>query len=453
MQNKQVDNMLKQALQSKEIPSEKLVQSVKQEYQQMQSGKKIRLGRPMSRMVLAVACVMFLVLPAFFVITDFFGLQSPNVSPETPPVLVQGDSTTDQNAITNPAPEQSVLLQNFLQSSGHQAAMRWQDFWDNYDRESSFGIAQGADLSGVPERYWSYVPSSMAMVAELTAIMEDYQLRYLGQMLDLRTQDEVRQSIAYAPFFTAEDIFYNGWQFDCGTFHIEGHFFGHMFSMRQSPKDVFDASLRQIRNPEEFTIWAYINTHGQTVLLLQNEMISHIIKETETAFLVLSIFTGMEDALGEIGLSPFDNEYLERAANAIDFSQIRSEIPDLDEERQERRTTHALGISHLVGTWQAGEHVITITAERNLRWSNMGSSGASETEMSDGDFIKQGDISLVGDRFAFEMSGVVTRENDLGGLLHQLDTGWEMEFWYNPETQTLTHADWQEYTHVFVRIS
>ena len=437
MTDRHLDSLLKKALQVDEKPSSSLLRQVKVAVKEGGSTRVHKSTPPIFKRLLPVALFFAIVISAAAFGANFLGAQD-LLLPNNQAAGVVG--TEDIEGKEELPPVALITLQGFVGSPEHSAAVRWQNFLDSYDMEATLAqVGNDPDWGGVPPAYWVYGAYSMEMVEEIRAIAAYYNLSLVGEMLDIHTSDELLESIAYGPIFTDDSIWFSGWQFESGNFRLEGGFEDMIFSMTSSRKGVFFNMSRNIQDPTAFTQWNFKNIHGQTVLLAQSPFASLLIKETETAFIVVSLV---------VGVDPITPSCLEAFANVIHFENLRTEVPDLRETFQEQRELLNASVYHLVGTWRAGEHELIIRDDRSVRFTNSESartySGANP--LLPGGWSMNGEISPNGQgSFLIEIHAMMSHSED---SLPLIDNWWKKTFYYDGY---LHHTDWEGVALVFTR--
>ena len=488
-----VNNILKQALASDEMPSATLIRQVKQESNQTTAQhKKKHYGSVSFRHFVSAAAVLLVIIGSTVLSGNLFGARdalfsSPN-DPSPPPIahvptnehIAPVSFSLSDLLLPNYHDEMDVLsLQGPVGRPEHSALARWKYFQSNYDQDQALLIAADEDfreyhqgirterdpLFDVPSEYMSLGIYTMEMVEEIRAILDEYNLTLLGNMLPLHTTEELSRNISYGPIFTNDSVFFSGWQFESGTFHIEGGFQdNYVFSLRASRKGVFDTTHRTLHDITAFEEWHFENIHGTPLLLAQSPEHAFVIADTETALIIASLHTGwLEEP------NAFTAEDLEAFANLIDFRQIRSEIPDFQEEFETERNERIASISSLVGDWtlfrsesadgtilpQALDRGIEIRADRSMQyWYGVPESGFTEENHASGgipfgSWYLNGELNHHnGNEFKIQVIGMFTT-HDAPDLLVMLPY---MSLHYDPATGLLQHTDWEGNRHYFRKI-
>jgi hypothetical protein len=260
----------------------------------------------------------------------------PQPDDEIVDIFELSDGTTEERS------QQLVSLQGFAGSPEHAAAVEWQDFINSYDVVAAAAAVDATeDWGGVPERYRHYGVFSLEMVAKVDEITEKHGLSLFGEMLELNNKDEFLESIAFGPIFTDSRIEFMGYQFSSGTFQFDG--WGLVdFQFRASRKGVFDNVFLNIRSVDDYTDWNYNNAHGYELVLTQSGYKSLILLETDIFFIAVNIMAGTDS---------FSQADLENFADMIDFSQLRSEVPDFGSALEERRNELNVAVFSLFSEW------------------------------------------------------------------------------------------------------
>ena len=494
-----VNNILKQALTSDEMPSASLIRQVKQESKHTQTRRKKKdHGSVSFRHFVSAAAVLLVIIGSTVLSGNLFGARDALFSsPNDPsPSLTAHAPTNERIApvsfslhdllLPNYHDEMDVLsLQGPVGRPEHSALARWKYFESHYDQDQALLIAADEDykayhhhgtsderdpLFDVPSEYSSLGIYTMEMVEEIRTILDEYNLTLLGNMLPLHTAEELSRNISYGPIFTDDSVFFNGWQFESGTFHIEGTYNrSFMFSLRASRKGVFDTTYLTQHDITAFEEWHFENIHGTHLLLAQSPDISLIIAETETTFFFVHIGAGSSANAWLPDQPHFTAEDLEAFANLIDFRQIRSEIPDFQEEFETERNERIASISSLVGEWShlhtiSNENLLTsyanrgieIRADRSMQyWYGVPESGFTEENLASGgvpfgSFFINGELNHhSGNEFEIEIIGMMAYNGapDIDVILPY------MSLHYNPATGLLRHTDWEGNRHFFERSS
>ena len=305
MQDREIDSAMRQALASDEMPNPMLLQEVKQ---RAKHSLPVPRGRGRAMRHLLIAALLLSLVASAAATVRMFRLQDLALS-EPQQIVVE---TTDGAFQTVYAT--TITLQGFAGSREHSAALRWQEFWQQYTAENPLDTATAQDwvVSPVYQVYGAY---SLEMAAQIREIAAMYDLRLLGAMLELETAAEFQQSIAKGPLFTCDSVWFMGYQFESGTFQFDGMYGDILFQLRASRKGVFDNTFLNIWDAGYAQEWAYETAFGFPVVLIQNEDRSLLLFEAETHFIVASIWAGAANV--------FDQAALERFADMIDFGQIR----------------------------------------------------------------------------------------------------------------------------------
>jgi len=264
---------------------------------QRQGSSRLRKG-----LVAAAACVFIVAGSITAFATNLFGLRD---------LVLPGGEQSDQ----------MISLQGFMGSAEHNAAAEWKSFLDAYDVEAALEAA-GNDWGDVPEAYRMYGAYDLEMTGKIDEIAGKYGLSLFGEFF-ARTQEELQASIADGPLFTDASIWFEGYQFESGTFQFDAGYGDLMFQFRSSRKGVFDNVFLPVGDAAEYAEWNYENAHGTPLLLMQSGHKSLILLETDAAFIVVNVLAG-NDGLGWGGTAfPFDSGKLERLADLIEFAQLK----------------------------------------------------------------------------------------------------------------------------------
>ncbi|MDR2600370.1 MAG: anti-sigma factor [Oscillospiraceae bacterium] len=100
--------------------------------------------------------------------------------------------------------------------------------------------------------------------------------------------------IAYGSFLDESLIVYPGYVYDLGTFRFDGYYGDSGFSIRSTRKGTFDLVYGIVSDISAYEQWPYVNTYGTKILLLQDEISSVIIVDTDEAFIMITVNGGSE---------------------------------------------------------------------------------------------------------------------------------------------------------------
>ena len=450
MKTHDIDLLLKEALQSKELPPPALIHQVKSVANLEAPRKQRRCGSRLLRNLAIAAFCLVIGVSAIAFPANFFGLRD----------LILPDTETDTIIIERPdgaleeLSVQLISLQGFAGSPEHAAAVAWQNFLDTYDIEATLGATDNS-WGEVPEQYWVYGAYSLEMVDKIHEIMERYGLALFGERLDIRTPEELQASIAYGPLFSDDSIWFAGYQFTCGTFQFDGQFGEIGFQVRSSRKGVFDNVFLNIGNIADYTEWNYENVHGTQLLLMQSDHKSLILLETEMTFIIVNIMTGTIE--------------LEQFADLIDFGQLRNEVPDLREAFEAERNERSEAVSAFTGRWthvrsalddgielsmSETENGLEISEDRKiLIWHGEGAlefHTGDSTDFAPGGWIITGELIPNG-RYAFEINTSSMISHYTVNL--KTEMWWEMQLQYDPVSGLLRHTDGEGIHHFYTRAS
>ena len=463
--NRDVDTILKEALQSNELPPPVLIHQVKAAAEDAKRNKQKRGGSRLLKQLAVAALCLIVGLSATALATNFFGLWDLALpDPELSFFVEHPDGTVEEQ------PVQLISLQGFAGSPEHAAGVAWQTFLNAYDLEATLA-ATGNSWGDVPEQYWMYGAYSLEMVEKIHEIAERYELSLLGAMLDIRTQEEFQKSIASGPLFADDSVGFMGYLFESGTFRLDGYFEKIGFQLGSSRKGVFDNVFLNVGDIANFEEWNYENVHGTTLLLMQRDYQSLIFLETETAFITVNILAGTEGNRLYTGAAPFTRDEMEQFADLIHFEHLREGPPDpeLMAMFEEQRRGAEEAIVFLVGEWK---HVRSEDSDGNLLpmpeeedWLKIKENrsifflrgeGAwaaytvNSTYLRPGGWVIRGELSLIS-RYSFQVniwSMITACPED--SLLWQ-DT-WETQLQYDPVNGLLRHTDGAGNHHFYARV-
>jgi len=350
------DFMLRKAMQRSETPSPELITKIR--YNTIKERPHVK-SYYRSRKIVAIAAVMA-TLAAFStaaLATNFFGLRNtalpaPEVGDNVHGIIVTQEMADDPENSWIIA--QPFALQGFEGSPEHAALAEWMAFLYQYDTDGSMRAAIGNNMPDIPDEYLSYNAFNMEMVEKINEIMEKYDLKLKGRMVDTKTQDELQMVIADGAIFTDDSIWFNGSVYESGSYWFEGQYDEYMFSFRSSQKGVF-CDVYTANRDNDFDEWIYTNKNGTELLLSQSISSSTIITETETAFIMMKIGAGTEGNPHDTytKTTPFNRSDFENLADMIDFRQLRIGTPDPARlaEIQSRRSELSAAVSSIVGKW------------------------------------------------------------------------------------------------------
>ena len=292
MKTHEFDAILKDTLQSNEIPPPGLIYRAK--YAAAGGGQRVKhLARTLA---VAAACIFLVGGSVTAYATNFLGLRD---------LILRG---------AKPDPSvQLISLQGFAGSREYAAAAEWQNFLSTYDAQAA-AAAAGNDWGGVPEEYRDYRAYDMTMAEKIREITGKYGLSLFGKSTDL-AQEALQASIANGPLFTDKSIRFGGYLFESGTFQFDAEQGNLIFQFRSSRKGVFDNVFLNVGDIAQYAEWNYTNAHGTPLLLLQSREKSLILLETDAAFIVVNVLAGTD------GL--FARGELEHLADLIDFGQLK----------------------------------------------------------------------------------------------------------------------------------
>ncbi|MCL2828841.1 MAG: hypothetical protein FWD99_08930 [Oscillospiraceae bacterium] len=459
MNHNHIDRLLKQALQANEAPSPDLIERVKFAANGGTRRKSVRGRKPLFRnLLIAALCLLFVVSATAFGTNFFgFGLQDMALPSPEPIVFEYPDGTVEEFSMT------LISLQH-PDTPEHAAAVAWQTFLNAYDID-----ATGGNWSDVSPEYRIYGAYSLEMVEKIREITAYYELSLLGEMLDIRTEEEFHASIAYGPFLNDAIDWFTGYQFESGTFQGDGQFGNIGFQLRFARRGVFDYVFLNVGDIADFTEWTFQNTFGMPMLLLQSTHASLIILETEAASIRVNILAGTAGDRWNPDAPPFGPSDLEHFANLIDFGQLRSEVPDLSAVFAAERAEMNEAASGFVGTWtrvrtelddgtalpMSEESGVEISADRQIIfWYSRDFLEFDTTTAA-------ADSAPVGWMITGEVVPISQHEFTIGisymTFHYELDfqtvRPWELPFQYDPTSGLLRYTDWDGVQHVFTRES
>ena len=282
------DAILKDTLQSNEIPPPGLV------YQAKYAAREQRRNHFVRTLTVAATCIFLIGGSITAFATNFLGLRD---------LILPGSKPATQ----------LISLQGFTGSPEYAAAAEWQSFLNTYDAQAA-AAAAGGDWGDVPEEYRDYRAFDMTMVEKIREIAGKYGLALFGKRTDL-AQEALQARIAGGPLFTDDSISFGGYLFESGTFQFDAEQGDLIFQFRSSRKGVFDNVFLNAGDIAGYAEWNYTNAQGTPLLLLQSRDKSLILLETGTAFLAVNVLAGTD--------SLFARGELEHLADLIDFGQLK----------------------------------------------------------------------------------------------------------------------------------
>jgi len=478
MNHNDIDRLLKQALQTDDVPPPDLIEQVKFAVNDTKRKKPTRGKKPLFRNLLIAALCLLLVVSATALGTNFFGFGLQDmVLPSPEPIVIENPDGT-----VEALPVALISLQH-PDTPEHAAAVAWQTFLNTYDLDQALLIAADDDhrnfamgytevrqeLFDVPDQYWIYGAYTMEMVEKIREIAERYGLSPLGEMIQFNTTEQFHTNISYGPLFTDDSIWFGGYQFESGTFQGDGQFGDIGFQLRFARKGVFDYVFLNVGDVAAFTEWTFKNTFGIQMLLVQSADHSLIIVETEAASIRVSIGAGAEENRWNPDAPPFGPSDLEHFANLIDFGQLRSEVPDHSAAFAAERAQMSEAVSDFVGTWtrvraelddgtalsMSEESGVEISADRQIIfWYSRDFLEFDTTTAT-------ADSAPIGWTITGEVVPISQHEFTIGisyMTFHyeyepdfQAARPWELPFQYDPTSGLLQYTDWDGVHHFFTR--
>jgi len=478
MNHNHIDRLLKQALQTDEVPSPDLIAQVKFAVNDTKRKKPTRGRKPLFRNLLIAALCLLLVVSATAFGTNFFGFGLQDmVLPSPEPIVVENpDGTVEE------FPMALISLQH-PDTPEHAAAVAWQAFLNAYDPDRALLIAADDDYRNfvtgqtevrqeqfdVPDQYSIYGAYTMEMVEKIREIAERYGLSLLGEMIQFNTAEQLHANIAYGPFLDDAIDGFGAYQFESGTFQGDGQFGDIAFQIRFARRGVFDYVFLNVGDIAGFTEWTFQNTFGMPMLLVQGTHSSLIMLETEAASIRVNILAGTAGNRWNPDAPPFGPSDLEHFANLIDFGQLRSEVPDhsaafaaenaiFEAERAELDEMASGFVGDWVSIQSEVEKGLQISEDRQILFWNGRDylefylDDSRDSAIRGRGWIMRGEVVPIGQyKFTIGLSSMTSHyEYELD---FQTVNPWELPFRYDPTSGLLQYTDWNGVHHFFARAS
>jgi len=344
MKTTNMEIILTETLKSTELPPPELIQKIKSSITSANPDTEPKSSKRLSK-ILIVAAALCLIAGGTVLAVNNFRLQD-QVIPGTERVwYTRGSEEHREERVS-----QAIVIQGLPGSPEHAAHSEWEEYFRTYGIPILFDRMalnlNNEDFDDIPEEYRRYPLLTFEMVDVMLDIVERHGLSLMGEELrfglewelyDREKQEEqhiiylsaLLASIAYGPLFTDDSIFDSGTQWDCGTFYLYCSYRGNNFTFLHTRKGVFNCLSGSIGNIDEYTVWEYTNKHGSELVLAQDDDVSIIFLDTETAFIViyLDADTGRRErhplAYTPPDFEPMTPAAFEAFADSIDFTQLK----------------------------------------------------------------------------------------------------------------------------------
>lgn len=221
------------------------------------------------------------------------------------------------------------------------ASQEWYNFTKNYDPDWEIFKSTGYDPNQFPEAYRQYGLYTQAMKDKVDAILEEYQLKPLGAVLEFRTVNNLCTALGIEKFMTYSNNV--GLQIKEGSYWENGNFFlninitlpadseskisqttGDVWWYR---KDCFSTDLIYRNINVDWSEWTYITDSGNEVLLVRSSLDwrGWIIFPRDDGLMVLRMETVNYLGYNVNGKTWYDkinvtDHQMEQVADAIDHS-------------------------------------------------------------------------------------------------------------------------------------
>ena len=222
----------------------------------------------------------------------------------------------------------------------YQAAKEWFDFLQAYDPDGKIYSSVWKNLPDFPEEYSSYQLYTQEMKDALDGILQKYNLKPVGCLLEFNTVENLCAALEIEKFTVdTNDVKTNitgGYAFENGNFMLSldiklpddttSRVCQTQGQIDWYRKDCLSADHIYLDDIEQWKEWNYTTTAGNEVLIIRSDSDwrAWIICEREEAMLVLRLVSRIdlgynEDGSKHWGYLEMTDEQLEMVADTIDF--------------------------------------------------------------------------------------------------------------------------------------
>jgi len=303
--------------------------------------KHKRGGNNVLMIISVIAACLLMGISSYAFATGYFGFRDSDTS-ENANSQVHGSDASGNNEASenNEAPGTAFVpygvnpmeleaFRSFISAPEYLAAVEWQNVLKSNDPDDR-GTLSGEETALT----YFYDADTQFRVDRLNEIAEMYDLSLVGEKITsfsmgLTDAEYNKDFLALAttgPVFANEIKSIPSYRYDSSIFKFELEYDSTYFSLFSSAKGVlnplqvfdWDSDLAEWypdRTPDNYGVWEYENAHGTTLILMQSHLHSHILLETDTSLITVS--------MGSIFDVPFAPEELEALADLIDFRHLK----------------------------------------------------------------------------------------------------------------------------------
>lgn len=254
--------------------------------------------------------------------------------------------------------KQVLTVAGLQGTPAYQAAKEWFDFVQNYDPDHTILNSVWDNQAEFPEEYDSYNLYSAEMKDKLDAIIEKYDLKYVGTQLDFQTVKNMCDALGITRVLTTQEL--ATVRVDDGTCWENGNFtmdLSFRFPddadfeitscsgvLHWSRKDCFSDDVIELEESGDWQEWNYTTASGSSVLIIRSpsNWKGWIICDREDAVMSLRLEARRDLASDEGNAYLYlTDKQMEQIADAIDFG-IRPRVATHEDVMDQESVSNAL---------------------------------------------------------------------------------------------------------------